>query len=209
MDLSARYFDILKDRLYTSKASGRARRSAQTVLHEIARDLLQVLAPVMSFTAEEAWQTLPGKPTESVFLAGFPEPVVDELVEGELLANFEKLFAVRGEVQKLLEVARRDKVIGASLEAKVVLSATGAVRSFLEQHQKDLPTLLIVSQVELGDKPADKAQPITVAGFGTDSSLHAEIRVADGQKCPRCWTYSTRVGQQAEVCAKCEEALAA
>ncbi|HLL52466.1 MAG TPA: isoleucine--tRNA ligase [Myxococcaceae bacterium] len=209
MDLSARYFDILKDRLYTSKAAGHARRSAQTVLHEIARDLLQILAPVMSFTAEEAWQTLPGKPTESVFLAGFPEPVVDELVEGELLANFEKLFAVRGEVQKLLEVARRDKVIGASLEAKVALSATGAVRSFLEQHLKDLPTLLIVSQVELSDKPADKAQPITVPGFGTDSSLHAEVRVADGQKCPRCWTYSTRVGQQAEVCAKCEDALAA
>ena len=207
-DLSALYFDILKDRLYTSKRAGKARRSAQTVLYEVARDLLRLLAPVMSFTAEEAWQLLPGKTVESVFLAGMPQEA-EQAQEAELSATYEKLFAVRSQVLGHLEAARRNKLIGASLEAKVVLAATGEAQAFLKQHLAELPSIFIVSQVELAEAPGPKGQPLELAGtFGEAATVHAEVQPADGQKCPRCWTYSTHVAQGADVCEKCAEALA-
>jgi isoleucyl-tRNA synthetase len=203
-DLSAVYFDILKDRLYTTKATGQARRSAQTVLHEVATVLLQLLAPVMSFTAEEAWQYLPGKKAESVYLTDFPEPAVK--VDAALAEKYEKLFAVRGAVQGLLEAARRDKMIGASLEARVVLSASGKAREFLKANEAELPSLFIVSQVELADGAGEKAQALNVAqALGED--VKAEVLPARGEKCPRCWTYSEKVAAGAPVCDKCQQAL--
>ncbi|WP_309889829.1 isoleucine--tRNA ligase [Archangium sp.] len=203
-DLSAVYFDILKDRLYTTKGSGHARRSAQTVLHEVSTVLLQLLAPVMSFTAEEAWQYLPGKKAESVYLTDFPEPAVKP--DAALSEKYEKLFAVRGAVQVQLEAARRDKMIGASLEARVVLSASGKARDFLKANLGELPGLLIVSQVELADEAGEKAQALNVAQtLGED--VKAEVLPARGAKCPRCWTYSEQVAGGAEVCPKCQDAL--
>ncbi|MFY0583249.1 isoleucine--tRNA ligase [Cystobacter fuscus] len=203
-DLSAVYFDILKDRLYTSKATGEARRGAQTVLHEVATVLLQLLAPIMSFTAEEAWQYLPGKKAESVFLTDFPEPAVKP--DAALAERYAKLFAVRGAVQGLLEAARREKMIGSSLEARVVLSASGKAREFLQAHAAELPGLLIVSQVELADGAGEKAQVLAVAqALGED--VKAEVLPARGAKCPRCWTYSEQVAAGAPVCGKCQEAL--
>ena len=203
-DLSAVYFDILKDRLYTTKGSGHARRSAQTVLHEVSTVLLQVLAPVMSFTAEEAWQYLPGKKAESVYLTDFPEPAVKP--DAALSEKYEKLFAVRSAVQVQLEAARRDKMIGASLEARVVLSASGKARDFLKTNLGELPGLLIVSQVELADEAGEKAQALNVAQtLGED--VKAEVLPARGAKCPRCWTYSEQVAGGAEVCPKCQDAL--
>jgi isoleucyl-tRNA synthetase len=206
-DLSAVYFDILKDRLYTWKTTGHGRRSAQTVLYEVAETLLGLLAPVMSFTAEEAWQHLPaGKRPESVFLASFPQPAVTQ--DPALAERYGKLFAVRGAVQGLLEVARRDKQIGASLEARVVLTASGPVREFLGRYLAELPGLLIVSQVELADAPGEKAQPLGLTqAFGEGTQVTAEVLPARGEKCPRCWTYAEAVGQGAEVCPKCREAL--
>ena len=203
-DLSAVYFDILKDRLYTAKASGPERRSAQTVLFEVARDLLRMLAPIMSFTAEEAWQLLPGEKPESVFHAGFPEPVANP--DPDLMLKYQQLFLVRGAVQKQLEVARRDKVIGASLEARVVLSCQGQGRALLNSYLAELPGLLIVSQVMLADEPGTQsvAAPGVLTGGGT---LHVEILPAEGQKCPRCWTYAVEVGRDGPVCHKCREAL--
>ncbi|MBI3184492.1 MAG: isoleucine--tRNA ligase [Myxococcales bacterium] len=205
MDLSAVYFDILKDRLYTAKASGRARRSAQTVLHQVARELLCLLAPVMSFTAEEAYQLLPGKKEASVFLAGFPE--VKAPADPELMDTFEKLFAVRSEVQKLLEGARRDKLIGASADAKLVLSARGPAEELLRKNLSAVAALFIVSQVELVTTPSAKAQRLSLPAFASSEVL-AEVLPADGQKCPRCWLYAVEVGKEAPVCRKCAEALA-
>ncbi len=204
MDLSAMYFDILKDRLYTSKATSAKRRAAQTVLHQVAKDLLRLLAPVMSFTAEEAWQHLPGRFEESVFLAGMPEGRA--ATDHALMERYEKLFAIRSEVQRLLEAARRDKMIGASTEAKVVLSATGAARELLEKNLAELPTLFIVSQVELAE-PSPKAQPLSLPGTFSGSTMHAEVRPADGEKCPRCWVWAVEVGKGQDVCNKCREAL--
>jgi isoleucyl-tRNA synthetase len=207
MDLSALYFDILKDRLYTAKADGKARRSAQTVLYEVAKDLLRLLAPVMSFTCEEAWQYLPGKKEESVFLAGLPK-VVATGSQPELMARYEKVLGVRSEVQKLLEAARRDKLIGSSLEARIVLSAKGEAKAFLTKHAAELPALFIVSQVDVVEAPGAKAQPLTVSSL-PGAELTAEVVSARGQKCPRCWTYSEAVGQGGDLCLKCREALAA
>jgi isoleucyl-tRNA synthetase len=205
-DLSAVYFDILKDRLYTAKAAGRERRSAQTVMYEVASALLRLLAPVMSFTAEEAWQQLPGRPAESVFLAGFPEAT--GAMEPALAERYSKLFAVRGAVQGVLEAARREKLIGSSLEARVVLTASGAAREFLQANLAELPVLLIVSQVELAEQPGPKAQPLALTqAFGEGAAVTAEVLEAKGGKCPRCWVYSEAVGQGSEVCPKCREAL--
>ncbi|MCY0999247.1 isoleucine--tRNA ligase [Myxococcus sp. MISCRS1] len=207
-DLSAVYFDILKDRLYTWRKDGTPRRGAQTVLHEVASVLLRLLAPVMSFTAEEAWGFLPGKSTESVFLAGFPEPGTK--LSPELAERYAKLFAVREAVQGVLEAARREKRIGASLEARVLLMASASVRDFLMQHLDELPGLFITSQVEVVDAEGIDAAVLDVTRvFGDGAKLLAEVKPAAGHKCPRCWTYSEAVGQGGDVCLKCREALAA
>ncbi len=205
-DLSALYFDIIKDRLYTAKTTGAPRRSAQTVLYEIVRALLSLLAPVMSFTTEEAWQLLPGPKPESVFLDGFPA-AARIAVDVDEVTRYEFLFAVRAEVQKLLEAARREKLIGASLEARLVLSASGRAEALLRKNAAELPALFIVSQVELAESPSAQSQPLAITSPLGSLSLHAEVRRAAGRKCPRCWTYAGEVGRDGEVCAKCTAAL--
>jgi isoleucyl-tRNA synthetase len=207
MDLSATYFDILKDRLYTSKADSEKRRSAQTVLYEIARDLLRLLAPVMSFTAEEAWHLLPGSKSKSVFLAGFPSAAA-EPKSAELVSTFDRLFELRSEIQKVLEAARRDKLIGSSLEARVLIAAEGPALQFLRKHEPELATLLIVSGASVSPVPGPGAQPLTLPGESwRGSKVYTEVKRALGEKCPRCWTYDEVVGFTSDVCPKCAEAL--
>ncbi|RYZ33672.1 MAG: isoleucine--tRNA ligase, partial [Myxococcaceae bacterium] len=165
-----------------------------------------LLAPVMSFTAEEAWQHLPGRTSQSVFLAGFPEPT-GAMAPG-LAERYAKLFAVRGAVQGVLEVARRDKRIGASLEARVALTAEGLVKELLQAHLLELPGLFIVSQVEWADTASDAATALDVSqAFGDGASLAVEVLPAKGTKCPRCWVYSEGVEAGGGVCPKCREAL--
>ena len=202
-DLSALYFDISKDRLYTWKTDGLPRRSGQTALYRLARDLLRLLAPIMSFTAEEAWSFLPGAPSSSVFLAGLPEAT--RRMPAELGERYERLFSVRSAVQKQLEAARRDKVIGASLEAKVLLHPEEADREFLARHLAELPGLFIVSQVELLQEAT--AGMHRADGTSQHEALGIEVRPADGAKCPRCWTYAVEVAAGAPVCNKCQLAL--
>jgi len=193
VDLSSVYFDVIKDRLYTWRRDGQPRRSAQTVLHLVALDLVRLLAPVLSFTAQEAWRYLPGRPAESVFLAGFPErarPADAEALE----ARYGKLLEVRGAVQKALEAARRDKLIGSALEAMVAVRAEGETLALLESARAELPALFIVSKVELARGP-----------------LAVEVRKAPGQKCERCWVYAEDRGASPAhptLCGKCAAALA-
>jgi isoleucyl-tRNA synthetase len=206
MDLSATYFDILKDRLYTAAAHSPERRSAQMVLFAIASDLLRLLAPVMSFTAEEAFQHLPGKKGESVFLAGFPVPPPP--APPELLLRYEQLFAVRAEIQKLLEAVRRDKLIGASLEARLSLYAEGKAKALLQAQLAELPSLFIVSQVELLEAPPPNAQPLSLQGaFGEGAKVAVLVEAARGQKCPRCWNYSEAISGEQPLCPRCQAAL--
>ncbi|HEV8371098.1 MAG TPA: isoleucine--tRNA ligase [Pyrinomonadaceae bacterium] len=193
--LSARYFDIIKDRLYTFAPRSRARRSAQTALFEIANALARMLAPILVFTADEVWENLPARDQlqPSVHLVEFPKP--SEAHQTELLADWDRLFEIRDQVLRSLEEARVAKHIGSSLEAKVTLSASGETLELLRGHQSELRYIFIVSQVELGE--------------GADLSI--SVSVADGEKCERCWNYSTLVGQSSTfptVCERCAKALA-
>ena len=197
-DLSAVYFDVLKDRLYTTATKSRARRSAQTALYRLTDSLIRLLAPILAFTCEEIWKSL-GK-TESVHLALLPNP--EELTAGipaaqrSSLADWDKLMALRGEVTKPLETARQTNLIGAPLEAKVKIAAEEATYNLLAAHQDELPGLFIVSQVELVR--------------GGPGPMVVEVGKADGTKCERCWKFMPNVGADPElptVCAPCAGAV--
>lgn len=190
--LSARYFDIIKDRLYIRAPKGVARRSAQTALYQIADSLARMLAPILVYTADEAWENLPGDRSASVHIAELPSVV--EADNSQLLTNWERLFSIRDEVLKALEVARNEKQIGSSLEAKVVLGVNSDTARFLLDYYEQLRYLFIVSQVEVHEGEATAVK----------------IERADGEKCERCWNYSTRVGEVTNmptVCERCAEAL--
>jgi isoleucyl-tRNA synthetase len=212
VDLSAFYFDVLKDRLYISAPKSKGRRSAQTAIWRIGEALVRLLAPIMSFTAEEVWGYLPktsGR-EESVHLALFPSPAetlgTTKDAEKESKSGEEQtgqdwttLRAVRDEVLKALEEARNNKLIGTGLEAQIHLAASDPVYSVLSGHADELRYLFIVSAVKLTQ----------AAGNGT-GSVHAEVKRADGLKCERCWNYSTRVGEDKNyptVCERCSAVL--
>jgi len=208
VDLSAVYFDVLKDRLYTWAPNSCGRRSAQTAVWRIGEALVRLLAPMMSFTADEVWRYLPrmaGR-LESVHLAEFlsATEITGGISSGEALdlvrSDWEALMGVRGEVLKALEEARNSKLIGGSLEAKVSISAPLALLAVLERRRADLRYLFIVSEVEFHQSPA---------GDGT-AGLGVKVTKAAGQKCERCWNYSVHVGENPEyptICERCTEAL--
>ena len=207
-DLSAVYFDVLKDRLYTFAPDNEARRSAQTAIWRIGEALVRLLAPIMSFTCEEVWQYLPkveGR-ADSVHLALFPqaEEVTGKIVSttglDQLRTDWASLLAVRDEVLKALESARNNKLIGSGLEARVSVVAAEAIYSVLQKYAPELRYLFIVSAVEV-----ERA-----AGGNGGAGIKVEVSKAPGQKCERCWNYSSRVGQNAAyptVCERCTAAL--
>jgi len=209
VDLSAIYFDVLKDRLYTSAPTSKARRSAQTALWRLGDALVRLFAPVMSFTADEVWQHLPAVKgrAASVHLEHFPAP---EELTGELPAGFdviaterdwETLLSVRDEALKALETARVEKRIGSSLEAQVRLAAPEGIYPVLERYRDQLRYLFIVSDVVLEKSPA----------IDGDAGLVITVSRAPGQKCERCWNYSTHVGEDEvypSVCERCSAVLA-
>jgi isoleucyl-tRNA synthetase len=197
--LSARYFDIIKDRLYTFAPRNKARRSAQTALLEIADALARMLGPILVFTADEIWENLPNRAEPSIHLALLPK--AEEESHEALLSEWERLYAIRDDVLRALEEARVAKQIGSSLEAKVRLSASGSSLELLKRHQNDLRYLFIVSQVELAELPGQVA-------FDT-GSIKGIVERADGQKCERCWNYSTRVGEWERYPTVCERCVAA
>ncbi len=190
--LSARYFDIIKDRLYILAPKSEARRSAQTALYQITDTLCRLMSPILAFTSDEAWENLPGQQLASVHLAEFP--TVADADNSGLTAKWERIFEIRDEVLKALEIARNDKQIGSSLEAKVVLTADAETTRLLLDYYEQLRYIFIVSQVEVHEGD----------GFSV------EIAHADGEKCERCWNYSTRVGEFSKyptVCERCADAL--
>jgi isoleucyl-tRNA synthetase len=201
VDLSAFYLDVVKDRAYCSARTSRERRSAQTAMFTILRDSLLLMAPILSFTADEAWTHVPahaGKDA-SVHLGEFPGPT-DWLrsAPAGFIEDMERLLAVRERALKELEKARESKLIGNSLEAKVTIKAPAADAAFLEPRAADLAALFIVSGVEVVSGPGEE--------------LAIEVGKADGAKCERCWNYSTYVGtspEQPTFCARCERAVKA
>ncbi|HEX9577649.1 MAG TPA: isoleucine--tRNA ligase [Myxococcales bacterium] len=189
-DLSAFYFDVLKDRTYCSGKNWRERRAAQTVLHRIGRDLCRLLAPMISFTAEEAWQHLPRKEAESVFLAGLPlaEP---GLVSDSLEEEFAHLIALRSVVNTALEARRVAKEIGKAGEAEVILRVPpGMAREVAERYERQLADLFLCASVRI--EPGEQAA--------------AEVRRSKHPSCERCWRALPDVEEG--LCARCRRAVA-
>jgi isoleucyl-tRNA synthetase len=204
VDLSAVYFDVLKDRLYTSAPKAKGRRSAQTALWKIGEALSRLLAPVMSFTADEVWQYMPAVAGRepSVHVAKFmaEAEIADGSADEKLASDWQVVLQSREEVLKALEEARNNKQIGSGLEAKVTLEVPQAMYSVLERYADQLRFVYIVSGVEV-KKSADSN------GTGT---LKVVVEKAAGQKCERCWNYSTHVGENKGypmVCERCSVAL--
>lgn len=219
LDLSSFYLDVTKDNLYTNPVESLERRSAQTAVYYIVTTLARLLAPIMSFTAEEVWQHLPehrGQAANSdkrgsVFIAGMPETTEAWSAaynDTSLDAPWQQLMAVRTEVQKRLEEKRAAKQIGSSLEAAVELTAGGELGKLLERYRGELATILIVSQAELLPKAHAEAQ---AAETETLKGLSVRVKPAAGSKCERCWVMKTDVGgdpQHPTICKRCRTALA-
>jgi isoleucyl-tRNA synthetase len=205
IDLSAFYFDVIKDRLYTYAKNSVGRRSAQTAIWRIAEAMTRLLAPILTFTCEEVWQHLPKLPDrlESVHLAEFPaaaDILGSTAVEDDPHAqDWTTILAVREQAMKALEEARNSKSIGKSLEAQLILTAADPAYSVLSRYADQLRYWFIVSAVTL------------VQGSGNGSAgVHIDVKKADGVKCERCWNYSTHVGEDASyptVCERCSAVL--
>jgi isoleucyl-tRNA synthetase len=193
-DLGGFYLDVLKDRLYTSAPHSEQRRAAQNVLWHITHALLRLLAPILSFTAEEAWGIF-AKPQENRFQTLFAEtyhrfPAIDD--SAALIAKWERLRTLRSDVAKKLEEVRSEGRIGASLQAEVALEASGDDLTLLKSLGDELRFVLITSAAQVSD--------------GSSQALAVDVRPSSHQKCARCWHYRPDVGQDAahpSICARC------
>jgi len=205
VDMSAFYLDIIKDRLYVYKADSRERKSAQSAIFRILIDLTRLLAPILAFTAEEIWDFIPGYEgkEESVHLCSMPD-ADKALKDADLESKWDRILALRQEVSKEMEQARRDKVIGHPLDARVTLVADGDTLEFLLDIEPVLGDVFICSGVTVtkGAGPYVESEEF--------SQLRIEAVKASGGKCPRCWHYSEDIGKSSEypeVCARCAEQL--
>jgi isoleucyl-tRNA synthetase len=199
VELSAFYLDVIKDRLYCESRGGRERRSAQTVLHVLARDMARALAPILGFTAEDVWRHLPGgadRPA-SVFLAGFPE-IPPGWADDGLLERFGALREIRRAVTRVLEEMRAAKTIGNSLEAEVRLGAAGEALALLRGFGPEaLADLFLVSAVTVEERPAGEVEIVAARSAAA--------------KCPRCWRLGHGIGAdpaRPELCARCAAVVA-
>jgi isoleucyl-tRNA synthetase len=198
VDLSAFYVDVTKDRMYTLGAKSRERRSTQTVMYLISEGLARLLAPILPATADQLWQHIPGRRSGSIHLEEFPK--VEHYTDAPLLKTWESLLDVRERVNAALEEKRKDKVIGTSLGARVVIAASGSVGALLKSHRDDLPMLFNVSDVAL-----------TVEASEGPDEVRVEVEKAPGVKCARCWRVVPNVRTEpdcAGICDRCVDALA-
>jgi isoleucyl-tRNA synthetase len=215
VDLSAQYLDIVKDRLYCAGAKSKERRAAQTALHRILNVLVHLLAPILSFTAEEIWtymrakDRLPG----SIFLSQMPQ-ADPAMSDRELADRWDRIFKERVEVLKALEEARTKGIIGHSLDAKVVLvnqngGPNSSLGNLIKSDKSKIQDVLIVSQADISESV--RSDSASLSWYKTEL-LNCQIAVskAEGLKCERCWKYDTEVGRDAihpTVCARCAAVL--
>jgi isoleucyl-tRNA synthetase len=202
VDLSAIYLDVQKDTLYVEAADSPARRSAQTAMYEILVGLTTTLAPIIPYTADEIFEAIPGT-TGSVHLAQFPAP--GQALTDEQALAWERIFAVREAVSKVLERARAAGRIGQSLEADIVLTAESpaALRGGLEV---DLARVFIVSHVDVESGTPDGEDVVEIEGIGR---IGIRMDPARGGKCGRCWNYRNEVSGDRQICDRCESVVAA
>lgn len=206
VDMSNFYLDVLKDRLYVEQAGSVTRRAAQTSMYRILDALTLMLAPIIPFTAEEIWSFMPhdkSRDRGSVMFNEIPEPKASG--KDEFMQRWNRIHAIRDDVKKALELARTAKVIGASLEAKVTLHASGELQGFLEEALPELPQIFITSAVAVAGEGEGEYK-------GEYEGLSVTVEKASGEKCERCWTYSGTVGQDTghpTLCKRCADILKA
>ncbi len=207
VDLSSFYLDVLKDRLYTSPPASTARRSAQTVLHILLDALSRMMAPILTFTAEEIWKFMPDKngKAASVHFTLLPS-VNDEWKDDDLAGRWKRLLKIRNAVTKALEAARVQKLIGHSLDAAVTIYADEDIYELLSPYEDALRTVFIVSRASLinGDKPATAFETDDIKG------LSILVEAATDEKCERCWIHDASVGTDSEkptICNRCRDAV--
>lgn len=204
VDMSNFYFDVLKDRLYTTAPDSKSRRAAQTVLYKVLDALTLILAPILAFTCDEIWTAMKhdkSRNPEGPLFNSIPTADYIETDEA-FIAKWDRIHEIRTDVQKALELARNEKVIGKPLEAKVTLYADGELADFLKSELKSLPEIFITSAVEIADGEGEFK--------GDVKGLSITVNKADGEKCERCWKFSDTVGQDSEhptLCAHCAETM--
>lgn len=209
IDMSAFYLDIIKDRLYAEKADSKERRAAQTVMSEILITLTKMIAPILSFTSEEIWDTLPEvlKDSESVLLSDWYSNN-DVYLRDDLESKWDEIMRIRKEVNKVLEKARQgeNKIIGNSLDAKVTIFADDKkINDFLVENAEILADVFIVSELEvasIADETFTQGEEYPI--------VFIKVTHADGEKCERCWKYSTEIGTSSEhptLCPRCAGVL--
>ena len=203
IEMGSFYLDVIKDRQYTAKQGGHAQRSCQSALYYIVEALVRWMAPIMSFTADEIWNEMPGARDKFVFTGEWYEGLFD-LAEGEELNNefWTQIQAVRGSVNKLLEDARKEKTIGGSLQAEVTIFADDALAATINKLEDELRFVLLTSKAQV--KPlSEKSQ----AAHSTDvEGLFVEVAATEAKKCDRCWHHTPDVGTIAgheEICGRC------
>jgi len=206
VDMSNFYLDVIKDRLYVEKADSKGRRAAQTAMYIILDGMTRLISPILPYTSDEIWQAMKhdvSADPENIVLNQMPQLTgVD--VDETFIQTWDCIHNIRDTVKKALELARNGKIIGASLDAKVQLFCDGDMYNFVKSVEKELPVVLIVSQVEVikGGKGAFVSEEM--------EELTVTVLPAEGEKCARCWTYSDTVGSSAvhpEVCAHCASVL--
>ena len=196
VDMSSFYLDIIKDRLYTEKADSVARRAAQTTMYYILDALVKILTPMISFTAEEIWSAMNHTKKENVespMLADYPVSN-DEWDNKEIAEKWEKIIKVKNIVAKDLELARAEKTIGNSLDAKVTIYAEGEEYKFLKENEELIKLVLIVSGLEIQENNRKQ-----------EEKLGVKVEHATGEKCERCWMYNDHI--EDGLCPRCKEVL--
>ncbi|MFZ3419867.1 isoleucine--tRNA ligase [Vibrio harveyi] len=203
IEMGSFYLDVIKDRQYTAKRGGNAQRSCQTALYYIVEALVRWMAPIMSFTADEIWNEMPGERDKFVFTGEWFDGLFG-LAEGEELNNefWTEIQAVRGAVNKLLEDARKEKTIGGALQAEVTLFADDALAAKINKLENELRFVLLTSaaKVKSLSEKTDAAQATDIEG------LFVEVAAAEGEKCDRCWHHTSDVGTiegHEKICGRC------
>ncbi|MBI5286632.1 MAG: class I tRNA ligase family protein, partial [Deltaproteobacteria bacterium] len=212
VDLSAFYLDIIKDRLYVSRANSVTRRAAQTTIYYVLDYIVRLMAPILPFTMDEVWRHMVKgdlQREESVHLASFPV-VKKEWLDDGLEERWVALLRVKVEVAKALESARKEKVIGHSLDARVAIIPPDGFMAFLKGYEDTLREILIVSRLDVEDARNLEGKVEGEGFIAFESQEVASLKVwvshAEGKKCERCWHYSEDVGMNTEypmVCGRC------
>jgi len=202
VDMSGFYLDIIKDRLYTYKADSKMRKSAQTALFTLAKEMCIVMSPILSFTSHEIWEHLPEWNNKKEFVMMETFPAKDTHEDKALEAKWNRIMAIKKDVNKALEISRAEKVIGHSLDARVVVSVSDEDRALLKADE-GINRIFIVSEFEIADELSD-------CHTSEDGKVKVKVTPSELEKCERCWVHASTIGDSSEhptICDRCAEAL--